>query len=233
MKEVPRRLRRFFREKAQEEVQKFKEKHKRAPSKKELDLIAENIFQQVKKLPRKKIVPRSKRYGKKEEEKRKERRERYKKKEEKKEEEKESRREKIKRIREEREQGGEEEEEKVGKGTKIEGLFEEEEKPEEIKEEGEIGEAEEGDLKLEGIELDEEPEELEEELEELEEDNVEKEHEDGKKVCTNCGCKAGDIVFCPKCGKQFCAHCAEKVEKKGNVLFYTCPKCKGEFSSKM
>ncbi len=44
--------------------------------------------------------------------------------------------------------------------------------------------------------------------------------------CPNCGSKKSTIVYCPYCGKGFCSNCSDKIERKGDLIFYGCPHCK-------
>jgi hypothetical protein len=45
-------------------------------------------------------------------------------------------------------------------------------------------------------------------------------------VCPKCGSKKSTIVYCPYCGKGFCSNCSDKIERKGNLVFYMCSSCK-------
>jgi len=47
-------------------------------------------------------------------------------------------------------------------------------------------------------------------------------------ACPNCGSTKSTIVYCPYCGKGFCSNCADKIERKGDLIFYGCPHCKKE-----
>jgi len=44
--------------------------------------------------------------------------------------------------------------------------------------------------------------------------------------CPNCGSTKSTIVYCPYCGKGFCSNCSDKIERKGELVFYGCPHCK-------
>jgi len=43
--------------------------------------------------------------------------------------------------------------------------------------------------------------------------------------CPNCQAPAEEVIFCPECGSAFCEKCAKKVEKLGNVRTIVCPSC--------
>jgi predicted RNA-binding Zn-ribbon protein involved in translation (DUF1610 family) len=70
---------------------------------------------------------------------------------------------------------------------------------------------------------------LEDNLSEDEFDMVDKEIETGLNVCPRCGNKSEELIYCPKCGEAFCDHCAKSVEVQAESLKYTCPKCGAEF----
>ncbi len=55
------------------------------------------------------------------------------------------------------------------------------------------------------------------------------EAETNKNKCPHCGTKTEDLVFCPNCGEGFCPHCASKAEVGVDSVKYACPKCKHEF----
>lgn len=45
------------------------------------------------------------------------------------------------------------------------------------------------------------------------------------KNCSNCGKETEQQIFCPKCGTGFCKNCTKKTEQFGKQTQYTCPKC--------
>ncbi len=56
--------------------------------------------------------------------------------------------------------------------------------------------------------------------------------EDETEKCPNCKRVAQKTFFCPKCGKGFCSKCAKKLEKlTGNQAKLVCPKCSNEFKT--
>jgi hypothetical protein len=46
--------------------------------------------------------------------------------------------------------------------------------------------------------------------------------------CPKCASKNTTVVYCPYCGKGFCSNCSDKIERKGELVFYGCPVCKKE-----
>lgn len=44
--------------------------------------------------------------------------------------------------------------------------------------------------------------------------------------CPKCHASNTSIVYCPYCGKGFCSNCSDKVQRKGDLIFYGCPSCK-------
>ena len=44
--------------------------------------------------------------------------------------------------------------------------------------------------------------------------------------CPKCRSTKSTIVYCPYCGKGFCSNCSDKIERKGELVFYGCPHCK-------
>ncbi len=192
---------------AMEEVQKFKEQHKRLPEKKEYDSIAESIYAQLKdKARRKKAIERLERKkGKRPREKSSV-------------EGTETGKKKRKHVRpgHEKKQVEEKEfeapKEEIGlsseqiKGMSVEDLFSTEKSE---KESGELGELEkigEDEFSLEG-------------LESMEEKSG------ASNKCPKCGAETEAVVFCPECGTAFCEKCAKKVEVLGNVKTFVCPGC--------
>jgi predicted RNA-binding Zn-ribbon protein involved in translation (DUF1610 family) len=63
-------------------------------------------------------------------------------------------------------------------------------------------------------------------------DMVDKEIETGLNICPRCGNKSEELIYCPKCGEAFCDHCAKSVEVQAESLKYTCPKCGTEFKKR-
>ncbi len=200
---------------AMEEVQLFKEKHKRFPEKKEYESISESIYAQLKdKEKRKKAIERLERKrGRGAKEKAVEGKEKSKRKrhirpghEKKPEEEK-----GISAPKEEKEFLAPEEtkgtlsDEEI-KGMSVEDLFSSNKKG---KGSGELGELEKigGDeFSLEGLE------------------NMEEKQAASNK-CPKCGAETETVVFCPECGTAFCEKCAKKVEVLGKVKTFVCPNC--------
>ncbi len=185
------------------EVKKFKDEHKRLPTKNEYDEIAESIFNQLKeKEDREKAQLRAERKT-------------------------------APRKRPERKRGGRKEEaeaepeplaepakkDKVSsvlgelKGMDVGDLFGEGKKSAKKKAGGQ-GEEELGEL--EGLAFE-------------GEDKFSMEGFDGetdsKPVCPNCKAPATDIIYCPGCGAAYCAKCAKKVEELAGKKKYFCPKC--------
>lgn len=62
--------------------------------------------------------------------------------------------------------------------------------------------------------------------------SVSKEIEAGNAKCPNCKTRAEDILFCPECGAAFCSHCAKKVENLKDFTNFTCPKCNSAFKAR-
>ncbi len=60
-------------------------------------------------------------------------------------------------------------------------------------------------------------------------DLVEKEIDSDLNMCPNCGNRAEDLLYCPNCGEAFCDHCAKAVEAQKDGVKYTCPKCGKDF----
>lgn len=54
----------------------------------------------------------------------------------------------------------------------------------------------------------------------------EEKEEEFKNNCPNCGLVTEDVIFCPECGTAFCENCAKKVEKVGKFKTIVCPSCK-------
>lgn len=219
------------------EMQRFRKEHERAPTRQELERIAESVYLQVKQEAQKKEVhsrhksrksfleQRKKRRGKKEEqvnesglsiaEQRRERRlKRMGKKEDKK-------------IEDEKggfePEIGEKPQESISVKKELEGMDVSDifsEKKESLEPDDVIGEDDFGDL--------------EKELSGLSkgDDLVSKEMSTEKSKCPNCKTFTQDLVFCPECGTAFCSHCAKKVESLGEQTKFTCPKCKKSFKTK-
>ena len=50
--------------------------------------------------------------------------------------------------------------------------------------------------------------------------------ETDKNTCPNCKSKTEELVFCSGCGTAYCPHCAKKMEKQPDgMVKYTCPQC--------
>lgn len=47
----------------------------------------------------------------------------------------------------------------------------------------------------------------------------------GQENCPKCGKPTGEIIFCPECGAAFCEKCAKSVEVVGNARNIVCPGC--------
>ncbi|AJF60213.1 MAG: hypothetical protein QT03_C0001G0718 [archaeon GW2011_AR10] len=249
----PDRLRKKLKEEsdylASAEVGKFKEKHNRIPTRKELDEISETIYSQLKKETRKerereeKPSRRREKHGKERTllEKRRAERKRHRRREEV------GRREKLEE--DETEEENEEEalqlgraEPEIGKGE--EPLISEEEEKEisvkDLLKEEAGGKEEEREettdedydkLSLEELTETEEFGKIGSELERSGTESITKEIETEKK-CPHCGTKSSDIVFCSGCGAGFCSHCAKKVEVQEEHIKYVCPSCGSEFRVK-
>jgi hypothetical protein len=181
---------------ALDEVERFKERHKRLPKKKEYDRIAESIYKQLKdEKKRKRLLERhEKKAG------RKAREKRYGKKQGKK---------------EPGTSGGKQFKLKENafaelknaakgistkeiEGMKVEDLFGTEKK----EKKNALGD----EFSLEGMS----------DLDSGTEENG---------GCPKCGNRTEDIAFCPECGTAFCENCAKSVKKVGNSKSLTCPKC--------
>lgn len=263
---IPRRLMRFYREKPTEEevraksselslkeVDSFREKHDRYPDRKELDVISQNVFDQLKRELEKADAEAEEIYLGEEEKGGKKGKTVL-----------ELRKEKRKEIQEAEEKNkrsdkkgsrGKQEENATGKmdtgeAGQTEGAAEEEETAFDMKalaSEEEVPQIPKGDGKspleeleeLEKMERDDNVKKLAsiDELSKLEKelssagdfDLVEKEVETTHNNCPRCSNKAVDIVYCPNCGDAFCDHCAKKVEVQEDAVKYTCPKCNAEF----
>ena len=46
--------------------------------------------------------------------------------------------------------------------------------------------------------------------------------------CPKCNSQNSSVVYCPYCGKGFCSNCSDKIQRKGELIFYGCPTCKKE-----
>ncbi|HLC78916.1 MAG TPA: hypothetical protein VJG83_00665 [archaeon] len=60
-------------------------------------------------------------------------------------------------------------------------------------------------------------------------DLVEKEMDGEIDECPRCKSKTADFIYCPNCGDAFCNHCAKSVEPQPDTIKYTCPNCAEEF----
>ncbi|MDO8647882.1 MAG: hypothetical protein Q7R70_05730 [Candidatus Diapherotrites archaeon] len=63
-------------------------------------------------------------------------------------------------------------------------------------------------------------------------ENIIKDVETDKNTCSNCKAKTDHLIFCPNCGTAFCNHCAKQAKDAGDKINYTCPKCNTEFKAK-
>ena len=217
---------------AMDEVERFKEEHKRLPKKEEYDQIAENIFSQLKdKEQQKKAIERIERKrGKKPGEDRKEV-QGISSSSDNAEGKKESEGNRIDRKKERfllrhgkpvpgmpvgkeetvssgPAEGGISSVEKELKDMNIEDLFSDEKKKGREKEGLEELEGIEGEFNLEGME-----------------NGDDDEGKGGQEKCPKCGKPAEEVIFCPECGAAFCEKCAKKVEVVGNARNIVCPGC--------
>lgn len=261
-KDIPRRMRRFSRDSPTEgevkeksaqfalrEVDSFKAEHNRYPNPRELDLISQNVFDQLRKDLEKESEQEDEitsQLGYTEEEgkkslleSRRERRE--------KEAKENARDEKKKRGAKKpgekpgEKKGGEQEEEPPEGDAQnpVEETLPGAKKRKMLLDFGEEGKDESAD---ETVDEEENIKKLTEmdELSNLEEglgedddsDLVEKEMETDLNVCPRCGNKIQDLIYCPKCGEAFCNHCAKGVEVEQQAVKYTCPKCGTEVRKK-
>lgn len=53
---------------------------------------------------------------------------------------------------------------------------------------------------------------------------------EAEQQCPKCGKQASKVVFCPECGTAFCYSCAKKVERIGSIETVVCPECGKKFS---
>ncbi len=53
---------------------------------------------------------------------------------------------------------------------------------------------------------------------------------EAEQQCPKCGKQASKVVFCPECGTAFCYSCAKKVERIGSIETVVCPDCGKKFS---
>ncbi|MFH1256252.1 MAG: zinc ribbon domain-containing protein [Candidatus Diapherotrites archaeon] len=56
--------------------------------------------------------------------------------------------------------------------------------------------------------------------------------ESAENACPNCGAETGEKIFCPECGEEFCEKCSKGVEVQQDAIRYTCPKCGKTFKVK-
>ena len=198
---------------ALEEVQRFKEMHKRLPEQKEYDSISESIYAQLKdKEQRKKAIERLERKKGRETEKKGEIKGTEKENEKKRKHgrhghRKEQAKEKGFQTPEKESLEAEEtlSDEEI-KGMSVEDLFSSDKK--------EKGNAGFGDLeKIDGDEFS------------LEGLKGMGEKPSASSKCPKCGAETERVVFCPECGTAFCEKCAKKVEVQGNVKTFVCPSC--------
>lgn len=223
--QIEQELRRETAKMALNEIKKFKDRYMRLPDDKEYELIADNIYEQVKEKYKKETGKSSLDLREIEKEKRKDRRERR------------GRRGRGGKDNEKEEKGDEKkvEERKEGadapkksasqkvaaatKGLSVEGLF-----------------SEAGDDSLQLGELaGQGSSDLDSDLSSLGLDNFDTISQDVRTVknkCPNCNTPAEELVFCSHCGTGFCAHCALKAEVFGDKIKYTCPSCKKQVSVK-
>ncbi len=202
---------------AMEEVQKFKEKHKRLPEKKEYNSISESIYAQLKnKEKRKKAIERlerkkEKRTVKKDESKGTEKESGKKRKHGRHGHRKEQTEEKgfseSKTPKDEifEETNGTLSDEEIKKMS-VEDLFSNDKKGKENEGFGEFEKTDNGEFSLEG-------------LKEMEGKS------DSSNKCPKCGAETKEVVFCPECGTAFCEKCAKKAEVLGDVKTFVCPGC--------
>ncbi len=235
---IPRRLRRFYRnkesaqaseqpisqdndfrkqaaEKAKHEINVFRKRFKRKPKQKDYKKIAERLFDKLKKEARQKVL----------EERKVERKQRR----EEGEEENEKEEKESKAGRKSREQEG-----KAGRSEKTRGKGAEKEagkkgQKEMVKKQG-AGAMSVPDLT--GMDFSDEASSIN--LDEIRDDeSILKETETKDNTCPTCKNKSDNIIFCPKCGSAFCNHCAKKAKRleEGKIM-YQCPKCGNEFKAR-
>ncbi len=246
MGELPRRLKRFYRNsetvQAQQALEQFKATNKRYPTPQEWDEIAQNLFEQLQRSPEPrgtfkrpknaqssagkssgKVSAPSPSLS---------RREKYQMEREqaKAPSKEESPRQKMQRLREEAKKKKNPLQEETDSDEVS--LSDEEEKPLDLK--GILGkEAESGDESAEEPSLEELGGELPEDLtEESAEEEGEGKEETGENSCKNCGTKVEHKIVCPNCGNELCEHCALKAKVEGALVKLTCPGCGKEFSQK-
>ena len=53
-----------------------------------------------------------------------------------------------------------------------------------------------------------------------------------KNKCPTCSTRTEDLAICPKCASIFCSHCAKTAKNLGNAIEYACPKCGKSFRAK-
>lgn len=63
-------------------------------------------------------------------------------------------------------------------------------------------------------------------------DNLLVENENVKNTCPHCQIKTDRIVYCPSCGNGFCPNCAKSAKSEGEKTNYTCPICAHAFASR-
>lgn len=216
-KRLPPNYQKFIEEQAgglaKTKVEEFADRHKRLPDRKEIEEIAESIFNQLSQ--KKQERPKSKKKQRTILEERKSRREKLKMENKKHEGRQKHFEMKTKKgtLGKKMEQKQEPKTEGKKNETSIEGLFDDEKDADiglkEFPEDDEISDIEAGD------------------------DLVGLEEEPGENACPNCKSATQDTVFCPKCGTGFCRKCAKKVEKTTEGFSVTCPKCGSVFSTRI
>ncbi len=186
------------------EVQRFKERHKRLPKKKEYDKIAESIYKQLKdEDKRKKLLERHEK-GRKPKE-RKGRPGKGRGKQSKLKEDAFAQLKNAAQGLESKSAGAKSAVAKELEGMSVEDLF------------GEGKTAKKKAASSEDFSLD--------DMSSLDSAPEEDSKADERGGCPNCGNQTEDVIFCPECGTAFCEKCAKRVEKIGTAKKVVCPNC--------
>lgn len=63
-------------------------------------------------------------------------------------------------------------------------------------------------------------------------ENVLVEQETPAGNCPHCSRKTDSPVYCPNCGNAFCPNCAKQANSQGDKIAYTCPTCNHSFTTR-